>query len=1388
MPMKNIRKISADALLKLFIMVFMFSLSVSADGAWGLSKNDMIRYSVNNGLPANEVHSVYRDRDGFLWVATRYGIGFYDGYSFRTFKSDLRSPDLLTSNNIQCMVEDTHQQIWFGTQNGINVLDKKTWTFWHKDLEGIYNKKVSCLLVSRDGSVWIGTESGLCRYDYDKKSFKLYSGEVTGNVLSGTAIKSLMEDSKGNIWIGTWSAGLYRYSPSQKRFFSYPKMNWRNSAHVLYEDVKGNIWVGAWDGGLYLLQHPYDMKRCTWKVFVHEPDNPQSLGDNMVYSIGTDENTGNIWIGTRSGLSVLDKDDFSVFYNYHVNHKSDFYFPCREVNSIVSDASGNMWLGTANSGLVMVKRNNHFFENFTIDYSNDNILTPSANAIYVDDRNQLWWGLTSQGFMRMDLDTRTFQHFSSMPEFKNIKTMSSVNCFMKRKITGELWIGLFGDGICVYEEGHEAKILNSWNCSFIKDNSVYSLFEDHDGNVWIGTKAGLSILQTNGNGYIFNSLHVDGHDYSISTINCISQDSEGNIWIATDEDGIVKMSGDFMHPKKIKSKAYGHWNNAMPTSGILCIFVDSQQRIWVGTQNCGLFTYDRAHDCFKPVKIYNSLLSDRVTGIEEDDMGNLWLSTGSGLACFNPDNTEESDVKIYSEADGLINMEYNRNSSFYIDGKMFFGGFNGISRFTPSSIVTSRSKVSVFFTDFSFGNVSIYDMNYEDIKSHCASLPVCAEKITVPDDCKMLTISFSSLMYSSTRQARYAYKLEGFDNDWQYTLGERNFASYSNLPYGTYKFRLKAANENGVWNDGEKVLTVVVAAPWYATSWTYAAYFVIFACIVLWLVLNARRQYKLKRTLYYQNVEKDSLDKLNHAKMQFFTNITHELLTPLTIISASIEELRTQYSSGAELYDVMTYNVNRLLRLLQQILDFRKAETGNLRLRVCRGDIISFVRTCTEEFIPLMKRSGIDFQFTTSVNSLYGYYDSDKLEKILYNLLSNAAKYNDKDTGFVNLTIETEDRNTVVIKVEDNGKGISKKVRKRIFDRFYEDSGYGGTSKGNGIGLSLTLDLVKLCKGEIEVESEVGKGSVFIVKLPISKDAFSEDDMVEDDSYDVKSDVKNLSDESVDGEVWFDSENNKPTILIVEDNEDLQQVMKRLLSRDYNVITANNGKEGLEVVKHNEVNLIISDVLMPEMNGLVLCKYLKDSIDYCHIPIILLTALNKDEDKVDAYESGADAYITKPFDMMVLKSRIKNLFKVAERNARNFRSSFSVDDQAGMVSIDEAFMQKIIDCIKKHLDDPDFDQQQLFEEAGISKSTLYRKLKMLTGLSPSSLIRKYRLETARKMLESNKHLRVSELAYSVGFNDPKYFSSIFKKEYGMLPSEMQQKFQAKDTADSERQQ
>ena len=842
---------------------------------------------------------------------------------------------------------------------------------------------------------------------------------------------------------------------------------------------------------------------------------------------------------------------------------------------------------------------------------------------------------------------------------------------------------------------------------------------------------------------------------------------------------MIHITGDVRQPSTLKYENYSFHNRKLITNAVLCIHLDRFGRLWAGTEGGGLYLYNRNKGEFEEKTRAYSIPGDVIVSIEEDKSGNLWLGTISGLVkLYVAAVGNDFSTRIYTSADGLQD-NFIVNSSCSRNGELFFGGHKGYNSFFPDKMEIPSQETNFLITDIKIFNHSFSNLPVELQQKISPVMPTYTSKIELPHKYNNFSIEFAALTYKNPELNRYAYRLQNFDRDWQYTDADRRFAYYNNLPSGTYTFQLKATNENGEWSGYVRELTVVVLPPFWATWWAYLLYVIIVSVIGVSIYRTAKNRILLRNALRLREIEKAKAEELNHAKLQFFTNITHELLTPLTIISATVDELKTQAPSHNDLYTVMNSNIQRLIRLLQQILEFRKAETGNLKLRVSPGDIAAFVKNAAESFQPLVKKRKIHFSFLCDPESMIGYFDMDKLDKILYNLLSNAAKYN-KEDGFiqVSLSYDETDKDFILLKIKDNGKGISKEKQKNLFKRFYEGDYRKFNTIGTGIGLSLTKDLVELHGGTISVESEVDHGTEFMVRIPIERSYYDEE-QIDDEAISLMQNPVNYEDTQEDADVETQEVTIKAnTILLVEDNGELLHLMTKLLSREYNVFTAQNGKEGIAVLEKEDVDLIVSDVMMPEMDGIEFCKYVKGHLEMSHIPMILLTAKNKEEDRAEAYEIGADAFISKPFNLTVLHARIRNLLKYKERMARDFKNQivFEVKD-LNYTSLDEDFIQRAIHCVNNHLEDPNFDQAQFADEMRTSKSTLYKKLKSLAGLNTSSFIRNVRLKAAcRIMEEKGTNVRVSELAYAVGFNDPKYFSSCFKKEFDMLPSEYIERF------------
>ena len=1377
--MKNTRITTFLYKLGFFISFMLFNftlLSATEEVIYNLKFKQL---SAPHSLPTNEVQKVYQDRDGFIWFATRNGLCQYNGYETTLYKSNLYSPDLLTTNSITCLVDDNNNNLWIGTSEGLNVMDKRTGEIKKYKAPSISNNVVSALCVTRDNTLWVGTDNGLCRYVPEKDTFVVCGDEFGDGRLRYVTIKSLLEDSDGDLWIGTRAQGLFRYSPSTDKVVVYPKINEQYSSHVIYEDSNKDIWVGSWGYGLFKLRNPKDMENVSYQSFLHENGDDSSLSDNIVYDIAEDINTHTLWVGTRSGLSFLRLDESSSFINYK-SGKSDYRIPSDEVNSIMRDSQKNMWIGAIGGGVLMADTRQPAFALHTLNFGDEDIPVTSVRTLFADSDQNLWIGVGTYGLARREYVTGELKMYSHIPEFSGVKDLPSLFAVVQRKKSGDIWFGMYNGGIYVYRKGEKVKHLISKNSAFLSSDCVSALYEDYDGNCWGGSRGGIGVRLSDGTDYRFETMNFnDSLSAGWIYVRDIVQDMDNSVWLATSNFGVIHITGDVRQPSTLKYENYSFHNRKLITNTVLCMHIDRFGRLWAGTEGGGLYLYNRSTGQFEEKTRTYSIPGDVIVSIEEDKSGNLWLGTVSGLVkLYVAAVGNDFSTRIYTSADGLQD-NFIVNSSCSRDGELFFGGHKGYNSFFPDKMEIPSQETNFLITDIKIFNHSFKNLPVELQQKISPVMPTYTSKIELPYKYNNFSIEFAALTYKNPELNRYAYRLQNFDRDWQYTDADRRFAYYNNLPSGTYTFQLKATNENGEWSGYVREFTVVVLPPFWATWWAYLLYMVLVLVIGVLIYRTIKKRILLQNALRLREMEKAKAEELNHAKLQFFTNITHELLTPLTIISATVDELKTQAPSHNDLYTVMNSNIQRLIRLLQQILEFRKAETGNLKLRVSPGDLAAFVRTGTESFKPLVKKRKIHFSLLCDPESIVGYFDIDKLDKIMYNLLSNAAKYN-KEDGFIQVTLsyDEEDREFVLLRVKDNGKGISREKQATLFKRFYEGDYRKFNTIGTGIGLSLTKDLVTLHGGTISVESEVDHGTEFIVRIPIERSYYDEE-QIDDEVISLRQTAIDYEDtpEDVIAEVQ-ELATKANSILLVEDNEELLNLMTKLLGREYNVFTAENGKEGIIVLENEDVDLIVSDIMMPEMDGIEFCKYVKGHLEISHIPVILLTAKNKEEDRAEAYEIGADAFISKPFNLTVLHARIRNLLKYKARMAHDFKNQivFEVKD-LNYTSLDEDFIQRAINCVNNHLEDPNFDQAQFADEMLTSKSTLYKKLKSLAGLNTSSFIRNVRLKAAcRIMEEKGINIRVSELAYAVGFNDPKYFSSCFKKEFGMLPSEYIERF------------
>jgi signal transduction histidine kinase/DNA-binding response OmpR family regulator len=975
----------------------------------------------------------------------------------------------------------------------------------------------------------------------------------------------------------------------------------------------------------------------------------------------------------------------------------------------------------------------------------------------------LWLALDRQGGCLFNPKDNSCTLFSDIPALRLSKSTRSITYI---KSLDEYWLVDYSTQIERVKKKN-GKITYAGSV-FLGTNEEgdKSIGEDAFGNVFIATEH--ELLMRKENGQISTVANFP------SSILDFTFDKFGKTWVVTEKDGIYL----FQRAKNgnyTPSVRYGKNTEVLATDDIRTVCAAADGLMWIGTREGRIITKQPQSENFIDLTTLCAMNGEYILDILEDKMGQIWISSYNKIIKYNPTT---KTATIYTESDGINTNSFLENASFSSpSGKMFFGGDKGLCEFEPVAINKQKNVGKVLITDVKVNNQP-------------AKITEKGLKISYSD--KNIEIYFSSLDYTSVSRIQYAYKLEGVDKEWIY-VNNRNYATYNNLKTGEYIFQVKATNPNGVWDETVTTFTIVKAPAFYETWWMILLYIVVLMVIIYFSYRYVSDRIRLQNSLKIAEIEKQSAEQLIQTKLRYFTNISHEFLTPLTIINCVVEDIPASFGDAAGVKSIIKANVSRLQRLLQQILDFRKVESGNMKLKIAQGDIVDFVQDiCYQNFMPLIKEKNINFEFKIIIDGkeIIGdyskspnrhsewtmiYFDADKIDKILFNLLSNAFKYTPQK-GKISVIVEVLEQ-TIRISVTDTGKGIPATELPNIFNRFYNNK-MANFGKSNGIGLSLTKELVELHHGHISVTSVLRQGATFVFEIPSKETAYIAEDF-----------VVQINNKSVAGVVTSEPENEPEDaedigtpstledlddldgLLIVEDNKELRDLLEKKFSQHYHTYIAENGQQALEIIKNEIINIVVSDVMMPQMDGLELCKRIKNDLSTSHIEVILLTAKNTEDDRIASYEAGADAYIAKPFEMKVLEARISNMVKKRQQRLTNFQTNPEVRiSDMQYQSLDSDFLQKTIKIIEEHLDNSDFNIGQYAETLHMSRVTFYRKIKSLTGLSAVEFVRNVRLKHACEMLKNNSG-NISEIAYAVGFQDPRYFSTIFKKEFGISPKQ-----------------
>lgn len=1304
--------------------------------------------------PSEEQKCILIDRQGIIWIGSDFGLKSYDGYRFTPYRNDATTPNILPHNTVYSLAEGKDDCLWIGTRNGLVKMDKRKGTFTTIPMDNNNQRIVYALHSSKDGNLWMGTNDGLARYiGHGKTSFYTYNSKNTIVIgkdgkrqpMSNISVKSFAEDKDGQIYIGTWENDLYRLDPKRNILYRYNlwKPEDKMSAYSLKLDSKGQLWIGTWGNGLKCLTHPRNIKAPGY-IDVHNSTTSYAI----IYKIAEDPTTHTVWVCSREGLAIASTDNPRAGIDYHQEIGMYTQYKTQSVYDICSDNRGNIWALARFNGLFHIGTHPSPFTISNFLDTNKNII--GINSIYTQDGKLFYMSLFPVGFAVYDAvrhHVATGQEastFSSLPYDVRNTHISDIT----QRPDGSIWLASNGYGIiCI--QGNKATIYNKSNSQLVKNNYVNTFFTTRKGIQMIGENEYLDyILPT---GKIMNiKLNTD--------INGICDDHEGNIWLATSDRGICRISGNFANMRTLKYTWYNKGNGKFVVSDATQCLEDSKHRIWAISNSGGLFRYNRESDQFVNVNEEQHWDINRIFSIIEDKNGTLWLTTDNALISLNYNNQEESHYTIYTHEDGLGNIRFIANSCFKYGNKIYLGSGLDFIQFSPDEVrkyQTHNYKKNIIITDLLIDGkrYAELDSTLRTKLSECT--PNYMHSITIPADIGKFSVEFALLSYQNTAQCKYAYYLEGYDNKWHYVDASIRQATFENIPSGTYKLHVKAADSYGHWNEMAYTIRIKVLPPWYASWWAYLIYIVLLVAAIRIAIIWYRERLRTKNRLQMAVV---------------FTNITHELLTPLTVISAAADSIKRIAPSTENQADIIHNNVNRLTRMLRQILEVRKAQAGKLQLKVSEGKLGDFCDETCRSLAPMFLPKQLTFEKDITCMGETAWFDTDKVEKMLYNLLSNAVKYTEPG-GKVSLYVSIAEQVATIV-VSDTGIGISKDKMKHLYNRFLDGDYRQMNTIGTGIGLSLVNDLVKLHHGTIQCNSEEGKGTTFTITLPINKDRYSEEEIQKEErSKGRKLEEEILIDSSPKEEKLNNEEETSQkeyTILLVEDNQELLLLMSSLLSTKYNVLTAVNGEKAQRMIQKSSLDVVVTDVMMPVMDGIELTKWIKTNEDYSQLPVIMLTAKTQDADRNEAYRVGADAYITKPFNLENLQLRIDNIIANRQRIRQKFQSQtdFKVEEQH-YSNPDELFIKSVIEKVNEHIMDSEYGREQLATDLCISSSTLYNKLRAITGQNISSFITSIRMKAACRIIRSNPNIRINELCYEVGFSTPRYFSQCFKKEFGM---------------------
>lgn len=1341
------------------LMVFLVMLFVPVK-AMPQSQPVFKKIGLADGLSNGRVTSIVKEKDGFVWIATKNGLNRYDGLEFKVYNKQNSN---IGSNDISDLFIDSNNRLWVATLGGgLNLYNAQLDEFiifknQPNNKASIPSNHVNTIYEDNRGKLWLGTEAGLS--SFSNGVFKSFSHEDGPNAISHNSVTSICQSQDSGLWVGTFGGGLNKFSFYNERFEQIDAGTGMLTAyiHSLACLADGQLLVGTSGGGLLALN-------ITTKSFSKYLGETIKIDQevNIVRSIAHD-GEGNLWVGTDgNGIYKIENPTGTrpVVAHYMYNAQLQSSLSGNAVYEIMEDGDANIWIGTAWNGVNILNRSQNF-EFFFSDIKGEN---PSPVLSLYKSEDKLFLGLDGNGLTVFNTISNEVKYFN-----RNLKTAIGGN-YIQHILEGgqgDFWLGSFANGLIHFNESngsYRQYKFNPKDSSSLSYNDVRYLLKEADGGLWVATwGGGLNYFDPRTKSFRYFRESA-GNTKAINSDNVISlQRDNDKIWVATFGGGLDLFDPDtgvFSHFEHSETDS-----NTPSSNNIFSLYKDSRGYLWIGTSGEGINRFDPETGKFDRFEHKENIRYATVTGIVEDDSGNIWFSTKDGI--FNFDYAQ-NQFNSFPNLSG----EFHINSVFKDgQGQLYFGGINGVLKFDPEAITYENKQPKVKLTNFKLFNKATPIGPDQILKQNIAF----EEELVLRHNLDVITFEFAALNFPFSQGCEYAIKMENFDDDWR-TIGKDRTATFTNLAPGDYTFKVKSRLPGAEWGSDFTAIKLQILTPFWLRWWAFALY----ALLIIGLFYLFRKYIvaweQMKANLQLEKLTHEKDTELYNLKQQFFTNISHEIRTPVTLILSSInrlvESVPNEKGYKTDTFGVIKRHSNRLLNLVNELLDFKKFDIREITLNITEGDWLEFCREVQLSFSELAFQKNIELKFSSSLSKIPLWFDKNQMEKVLYNLLSNAFKFTEKG-GIIEVEVLANSA-FAELRVKDTGVGVSEKKLSKIFNRFYQsDNSQDIEDKGFGLGLSIAKEVVELHHGSIDVESEKGVGSTFIIKLKRGNDHFTDDEMGE--AYDSELLENYLLEHSTAETIEPHSEELfGKTLLIIEDNPDIRKYLVGLFVKDCKVIEAQNGQEGFKRANTFLPDLIVSDIMMPIMDGVSLTRKLKSDMRTSHIPIILLTARASLIHKMEGFDTGADDYITKPFNEALLKQRIKNLIRSRKTLREKFGGEglFSTSDLAAN-NTDKAFLDRLIKAIHDHLDSEDLSANFLSKELGMSHSVIYKKTKALTGMTFVEFVRDFKLITAKRLIAEN-NFTISEASDKVGYADRKYFSRLFKQKFGKNPSDFYQ--------------